>query len=190
MSPEARVLAWVTAGGTLIAILALIWTFVSFQKQLKYSHYSELERMYLDLVLLRITAKGVEKPPPAHVSGSKYDDYALAMWNFIEAIYDRCKDRDLKETWWPLLKVEAARHSAWFAENNSSYKLEFREWAGTVFEIESSDEWQERRYDDLTNALINLRSAAPRRTFVRMSRQPSLHRKEVKGESGRRGEAR
>ena len=59
----------------------------------------------------------------------QYDAYALLIWNFIETIYDRCKEPNLIETWKPILDAEGDLHAKWFSLNLDKFKLDFRKWA-------------------------------------------------------------
>jgi hypothetical protein len=115
--------------GPLLAIAALVWGFWTFKRELRFGHYTELDRLYLDVVALRIKEgdRIASNPSAAH-------DYALLVWNFIEAIHDRCgKDKVLTETWRPIIEQEGKAHAAWFAANKSFFKRPFQKWVERAF---------------------------------------------------------
>ncbi len=110
--------------GPILGIATLLWGLWSFKRELRFAHYTELDRLYLDIVALRIKEADTigTKPTAAH-------DYALIVWNFIEAISDRCgADKVLLETWQPIIEREGKAHAAWFAANKSYFKVRFQNW--------------------------------------------------------------
>lgn len=115
----------------ILALLALIYSIVTFRRTIKASHYAELDRMYFDI--LRI---GIEKPH-LRISGvhrnkdqeAEYDAYAYMVWNFLESIHDRClADQELCRTWYPAIDVENKLHGEWFNHplNHEKFKPLFR----------------------------------------------------------------
>ncbi|MEQ8734928.1 MAG: hypothetical protein RIC29_08390 [Rhodospirillaceae bacterium] len=108
----------------------------------KVSHYSELDRFYSELLTLSLTYPFLRSPKTiAHDDEaikadyspftdadqekiSRYENYALMMWNFIEAIHDRCQDlwvagdnenyHILRDTWEPIIRAENRIHRPWF----------------------------------------------------------------------------
>lgn len=47
----------------------------------------------------------------------EYDAYAFMVWNFLEAIHDKCQDDDeLLNTWAPIIAAEDAYHRGWFLQ--------------------------------------------------------------------------
>ena len=53
------------------------------------------------------------------------------VWNFIEAIHDRCDgDKELKVTWYPVIDAENRLHRKWFDEERNKHKFKeaFREF--------------------------------------------------------------
>lgn len=110
--------------GPILAIAALVWGFWTFKRELRFGHYTELDRLYLDIVALRIKEadKIASTPTAAH-------DYSLIVWNFIEAISDRCgTDSVLTATWQPIIEREGRAHAMWFAANKSYFKAAFQDW--------------------------------------------------------------
>jgi hypothetical protein len=62
----------------------------------------------------------------------EYDAYAFMVWNFVETIYDRCQGwgwskKRLRETWYPVIAAENARHRGWFdvPQNRRKFKHNF-----------------------------------------------------------------
>jgi len=61
----------------------------------------------------------------------EYDSYAFMVWNFLEAIFDRCQDDEqLRTTWHPVIDAEDRKHREWFdrSENEHKFKRVFREY--------------------------------------------------------------
>jgi hypothetical protein len=128
--------------GPIVAAGALVLALWSYRQRLRLDHYTEIDKIYADLVKLRITHTGLAIPrpnPPVDVKqwspeDHQYDAYALLMWNFIETIYDRFYDRRIKDkrllrTWQPILKLEGNLHSKWLSKNLDKFKPDFRKWA-------------------------------------------------------------
>ena len=121
----------------LIAASTLFWGVWSYTKSSRLEHYTELDRLYFDIVALRMAHPHLGDPDLIRrlnleqrtERALRYDSYALLIWNFIETIFDRCKQRDLLETWKPILDHEGELHCEWFARNLNKFKLSFRKWA-------------------------------------------------------------
>lgn len=130
---------WVAIGvilqgvAAIVAISALRYSMTTFTKSLAVSNYSEMDRMYFELL-----KTAVEKP---HLIDSEfvrsrnqqreYDTYAFMVWNFLETVYDRCQDAtELCVTWYPVIDVESRRHREWFddPENRPKFKKIFRDF--------------------------------------------------------------
>jgi hypothetical protein len=52
------------------------------------------------------------------------------VWNVVETVFDRCQGwskRRLRETWYPVIAVETARHWDWFTvpQNRRKFKERF-----------------------------------------------------------------
>jgi hypothetical protein len=124
----------VAATFSMIALIAtIIFTrkgiqesFRSFQATLETSHYSELDRMYFELL-----KASLEKPYLTNPAALKddtqlkaYEIYAYMIWNFLEAIHDRCKgDKVLEATWYPVIDAENRLHSKWFQDKKNWHKF-------------------------------------------------------------------
>jgi len=130
MWTKVQVIAEVAGGiGIVFTLFYSVW---SFRTTLRDSYYAELDRVYFDL--LRI---GLEHPDlldfPVSRDPSKareYDAYAFMVWNFVETVFDRCQGwskRRLRETWYPVIAEENARHRDWFnlPENRRKFKEPF-----------------------------------------------------------------
>jgi len=111
---------------TIMAIAALIYSMTSFRQTLQASHYTELDSMYFELLKLAL-----EKP---HLNSGaitrsgdqlmEYDIYAFMVWNFIEAIHDRCgSSRQLCATWYPVIDTEHRKHRAWLDHEDNRHKF-------------------------------------------------------------------
>jgi hypothetical protein len=132
-------MAWTKAGvvaqalGSIGIILTLFYSAWTFATSLRENAYAELDRVYFELL-----KTGLERPylltspPPTDpVKAREYDAYAFMVWNFIETVVDRCEgrsNRDLRETWYPIIATENALHRGWFdlPENRSKFKERFR----------------------------------------------------------------
>lgn len=131
--------AWAATGAlaqalaTVLAMAALIYSARTFKSSMATSHYTELDRMYFDLLQLALDKPYLNDAAACERDSEKraaYDIYAFMMWNFLETIDDRCcDDEQLRETWEPVLLVEAERHAAWFKapENAPKFKPGFRQ---------------------------------------------------------------
>lgn len=115
---------------SIMAIAALIYSMTTYKESLQVSHYSELDSTYFELL------KSVLDKPHLHTSNVirsgdqiiEYDVYAFMVWNFLEAIYDRCKDdKHLCDTWYPVIDEENRKHGQWFnhPDNYHKFKVEF-----------------------------------------------------------------
>jgi hypothetical protein len=123
------------ASATIMAIAALIYSMTSFRKSLKASHYTELDSMYFELLKIPMDKPHLLDPNVTR-SGNQvieYDIYAFMVWNFLEAVYDRCEhDKQLCSTWYPVVAVENHRHRTWFdrPDNRSKFKSAFHSFIG------------------------------------------------------------
>ena len=114
-------------------VLTLFYSIWSFRTTLRDSYYAELDRVYFDLLQI-----GLEHPDLLDFAPSRdpskareYDLYAFMVWNFVETVYDRCQGwskRRLRETWYPVIAAENAKHRGWFdlPENRLKFKEPFR----------------------------------------------------------------
>jgi hypothetical protein len=60
------------------------------------------------------------------------------VWNFLETVFDRCdstSNRNLRETWYPILATECALHRTWFdlPENRRKFKDRFCRFIDTRY---------------------------------------------------------
>jgi len=127
---KAEVIAEVLGGlGIVVTLGYSVW---SFRTTLRDSYYAELDRVYFELLKI-----GLEHPElldfptsPHPDKAREYDAYAFMVWNFVETIFDRCQGwskRRLRETWYPIIDAENARHRNWFnlPENRRKFKAHF-----------------------------------------------------------------
>ncbi|MFA4909913.1 MAG: hypothetical protein WC649_02530 [Desulfobacteria bacterium] len=117
----------------IMAIAALIYSMTTFKKSLQTSHYTELDSMYFDLLKTVLEKPHLNNPIATRSDDQKieYDIYAFMVWNFLEAIYDRCKhDKHLFSTWYPVIDAENRKHREWFdhPDNKHKFKAKFRDW--------------------------------------------------------------
>jgi hypothetical protein len=130
MWTEVQAIAEAAAG--IGIVLTLFYTVWSFRTSLRDSYYAELDRVYFELLKL-----GLERPyllefprSPDPEKAREYDTYAFMVWNFVETVFDRCQGwskRRLRETWYPVIAAENARHREWFdvPENRRKFKGHF-----------------------------------------------------------------
>lgn len=134
------------------------------------AHYGELDRMYAELL-----KQGVDRPylrnhmTKRAVRGlaknldveAEYDVYAYAVWNFIEAVYDRLQDptlntwfrddklnRSLHETWEPVIKTEHFLHKGWFEadDHRNRFKYRFGEFVDRIGKgVTGAELWSKHR---------------------------------------------
>jgi hypothetical protein len=140
-------LAWTEAGviaqalGSIGIILTLVYSAWTFATTLREGYYTELDRVYFDLLKIRVerphllscrascpAAAPLQPADPAQAR--EYDAYAFMVWNFLETVVDRCEgasNRHLRETWYPVVATENALHRAWFdmPENRRKFKERF-----------------------------------------------------------------
>lgn len=117
----------------IMAIAALIYSMTTFRRSLQTAHYTELDSMYFDLLKSALEKPHLLNPIVIRSDEQKieYDIYAFMVWNFLEAIYDRCEhNTDLCCTWYPVIYVENLRHREWFdhPDNRPKFKDAFREF--------------------------------------------------------------
>lgn len=128
---------------SLLAIAALLYSMITFRKSLKLSNYAEMDRMYFDLLNLRLEKAHLQGQQATNASDQnrrEYENYAFMVWNFLETIHDRCeRDKALCDTWFPILKHEGLLHKEWFERPDSAlkFKPQFVEFAQSKFK-----EWQ------------------------------------------------
>jgi len=124
-----------SALATIVTLVALIYSIQTFSKTMQASHYTELDAMYMEILKMAldkpylITSTTIREAQQEQ----EYDIYAFMVWNFVEAIYDRCEsDKDLCETWYPIIDAENRKHGQWFAhpDNRHKFKETFHRFIG------------------------------------------------------------
>lgn len=81
-----------TGVGAVIAFSALCYCITTFTKTLQVSNYSDLDRMYFDLLQISVERPRLINPEALRDADQQqeYDTYAFMVWNVMESIYDRC----------------------------------------------------------------------------------------------------
>ncbi|MEA3219157.1 hypothetical protein [Immundisolibacter sp.] len=138
----AVVLIWLnpTAASAVAAALAAVAAFLlllhearSFRKSVNDLHYTELDNMYLELLKMAIDKPYLRQPeaiyrnPLAKTNQEReYDIYARMIWNFLEAVADRChNDPELKDTWYPVIQDEGIVHTQWIRQKPKGFSENF-----------------------------------------------------------------
>lgn len=120
--------------GTPIALVAILFSLMTFRRQSRSEGYAKLDEMYFQLQAIGLGDPSLTKPEAFRGQAGysdKYDLYAFMMWNFLETMHDRCgNDETLWKTWMPILQHEALVHQKWFcaAENYKRFKMGFRKF--------------------------------------------------------------
>ncbi len=130
MWAKAQVIA--EAAGGIGIVFTLFYSVWSFRTTLRDSYYAELDRVYFDLLQIGLEHSYLLDYPvsPDPSKAREYDAYAFMVWNFVETVYDRCQGwskRRLRETWYPVIAAETARHRDWFnlPQNRRKFKQPF-----------------------------------------------------------------
>ncbi|MDZ4689701.1 hypothetical protein [Terricaulis sp.] len=135
------------AAAIVLSILQLRSTLRQGSAAILSAHYSELDRLYTDLLAYIIerphlrkleplksdddASQGRYEPFPSdHPARASYDAYAHMVWCFIETLHDRCMDlddpdateeskakREFRLTWATAIDVEDALHRGWFLDS-------------------------------------------------------------------------
>ena len=144
MWTKVQVIAEVVGGvGIVFTLFYSVW---SFRTTLRDSYYAELDRVYFDLLNITVEHPDLLDHPASPNPGRarEYDAYAFMVWNFVETIYDRCQGwgwskRRLRETWYPVIAAENARHREWFErpENRRKFKLNFCRFIESKYPVPS-----------------------------------------------------
>lgn len=119
-----------TAAAFLATLVAGIVSLRRFAQTIKIAHYSELDKLYFDILKLGMESPFVMDPESdaARENASAYGVYAFLMFNFIETIYDRVPGNAyLCRTWYPIVQHEYGLHRAWLeaGDNRRRFKKEF-----------------------------------------------------------------
>jgi len=127
---QAQLWSELSAIGQLIAIPSLVYAAVSFSRGARMQHYEKVDEMYSELLRAALAAPHLTAPSKCTTEDQKseYDTYAFMVWNFLETVYDRCRDdADLMVTWRPIIEHEASKHHAWLCcpRNQSRFKAPF-----------------------------------------------------------------
>jgi hypothetical protein len=101
-----------------------------FQKEERDKFYAQLDEMYLKILhmIVENPKLGTTSIERSEFERIQYDAFAFIMWNFIESIYDFCRqDEVLAKTWHCILECESSAHADWFKvpANRRKFKSEF-----------------------------------------------------------------
>jgi len=116
----------------------------NFEKTLKVTYYAELDRMYFDLVAMRVgkphlwggPTKPAKPTKEQALEALEYEHYRFLVWNYLETVFDRCivgkdgePDDDLHRTWGPAFEFESRLHGKTIgAEHADCFKQDFRDY--------------------------------------------------------------
>jgi hypothetical protein len=123
------VAALLQGAAAVIAYAALHYSLTTFTTSLQVSNYTELDRMYFDLLQMAVNHPHLADPDAkrTHDEQRSYETYAFMVWNVMESIYDRCHtDNELCETWYPVIDTEERRHRKWFDDPKNRAKFKDR----------------------------------------------------------------
>lgn len=146
MEPNANISLYIDSLNAVASFLAallgggaLLYSMVTYTKSLKISHYNELDKTYNSLLRLALRYPYFVNPSEITTEDQhkKYNIYAFMVWNFLEAIYDKClDDKVLKDTWLPIIEVEGSVHYNWFRreENKPKFKESFYQYITNLLE--------------------------------------------------------
>lgn len=165
---------WVPEIAAIAAIVTLLLSIKTSIHAARLAHYGELDRMYAELLkqavdrpylrnyMKRRFVRGLAKRSKLSLDvEAEYDVYAYAVWNFVEAVYDRLQDRklnmwlwngklnrSLQETWEPVIKTEHSLHKGWFEadDHRNRFKYRFGEFVDRIGKGATGAElWSKRR---------------------------------------------
>jgi hypothetical protein len=121
-----------TLAASLIAVFFSLW---SFAKTRRDSLYQDIDALYLEVLRLGIEYPGFRNPQKTRHYKEKFNDderhgyetYAYLVWNICETIADRREDKELFNTWCPVVVAEDRLHGTWLddADNHHCFKPEF-----------------------------------------------------------------
>ena len=122
-----------------IAFLSLIISILTNIFSQKRNAYVTLDGQYKDLLNLGINHPVLRNPSVTCIykvleetdkdSYYQYQSYAYMMWNFLETIYDfASKDKNLINTWAPVLYEENKLHYRWFLDHKHLFKKKFQDY--------------------------------------------------------------
>lgn len=131
--------------GPILASVAVILTLFLFKRSIDFQAYREIDSDYTDILKISIDhpelrdKKHIDKYPNFDDKiddkiddKRRYDNFALIVWNMLEAMYDRNK---IDKTWYPVLETEGTLHYKWIRdpENRKYFKDEFLEFIDKCF---------------------------------------------------------
>jgi hypothetical protein len=128
----------IAAIAVIVSLAALSFSIYNFAKTRTATLYSDIDGRYYDLLKLGISNPNFVNPAltkkyKEHFKEKdllSYEQYAFAAWNIVETIVDRRKNKELRITWDPVIKVENRLHRTWLnhPENQDKFKKAFWEF--------------------------------------------------------------
>lgn len=118
-------------------IISLLNSLYIYKKTRSLAMYSDIDKLYLELLKLGIEHPTFVDPKYTHdfinkfegEERTRYELYAFIAWNICETIFDRKDEDDLTfSSWKPVLEFETTLHREWFKENPDKFKDEFKEF--------------------------------------------------------------
>ncbi len=117
-------------------IAALGFSVYTFKKTVESSSYSDLDRMYMEILKIGIdNPEFRDKEKTSDYKSSfagnqliRYEAYAYMVWNVCETVYDRTvNNADNRITWEPVIHAEMKVHKKWISDsgNHHKFKSEF-----------------------------------------------------------------
>lgn len=112
----------------MIAVCSVLPNMRAMALNSRFSHYSELDRMYNELLRCGIEYPSLRGRWTALTfedddARGRYEAYAFMIWNFVETVHDRCEEDDrLCGTWAPIVGAEFALHHRWFRRETEPYR--------------------------------------------------------------------
>ena len=157
--------AGLSATAASLALIVSLGAFVLSWKSRTATLYSDIDARYMELLKLSITNPDFVNPEITNHYTSyfkdknrllAYEQYAYAAWNIVETIVDRRVKRQLRTTWYPVIKEENRLHRAWLnePENHHKFKKEFLDFMlkhNSTFPCQNSEEGKERCLCDKCN---------------------------------------
>lgn len=118
-----------------VSLAAIVFSAYTFLQSRRDAQYQDLDGLYLEALKLGIGNPRFLNPEytknyKEHFQGDelhKYQVFAYIIWNICETIADRRDDKNLYNTWKPVIVAEDKLHRAWLddPENKHRFKTGF-----------------------------------------------------------------
>src|SRR6266478_6225361 len=122
---------WIAIGSPIISIGSFISALYVYRKARAITLYSDIDRLYLELLKLGIDHPTFVDPDYTQdyehrfrdkEETTRYELYAFIAWNICETIFDRRDNTATRVSWEPILKFESELHRAWFEKEERGEK--------------------------------------------------------------------